>query len=244
VEEDLSNALGLRATAIVARIVAAHPEITQVFFGKPAVNPSFPKRCKLSVSDLQVVRLAEQQWRRQDYNFPFLDAVMMSLLRSEKISEGVLTGTTFHQGIAKTQFAITSELVSDQKVAELAQEIRPNMMFSLCSKVRLKDGSTRHIPMMDFHCSANKYSLSLVCKIAQRFGVGRGFVLATERSYHFYGIQLLSESDLASFLGRALLFSPIVDHVWISHQLIDMCCALRISASRAGSNVPRVVAVV
>jgi hypothetical protein len=69
-----------------------------------------------------------------------------------------------------------------------------------------------------------------VSYVASQFGVGEGFLVETDKSYHFYGTKLLEEKELVEFLGRALLFAPIVDRAWISHQLIELCCALRISS--------------
>jgi hypothetical protein len=65
--------------------------------------------------------------------------------------------------------------------------------------------------MMDFRCPQTDHCLSLVRKVAALFGVGRGYMLETDGSYHFYGAELLTASEQTSFLARALLFSPIVD---------------------------------
>jgi hypothetical protein len=43
------------------------------------------------------------------------------------------------------------------------------------------------------------------------------------------------------FLGRALLFAPIVDRAYLAHQLLERRCALRISAVGDEKPVPRVV---
>lgn len=243
-EEIITHSLGMDAITTVTRIVSAHPEIAHVFFGQPNINPPFQKRLKLSEPDLRIFHLAEQQWWKRENGFPFLDNLMLALLRSESTSEALLEGAVFHQGISESQFSLTSDSLTEQKVVELAHNVPSGKMLTMCSEVRLKDGSTRHIPMMDFQCPANEHSLLLVREVAQLFRVGPGFIVATRNSYHFYGIQLVSTSEMANFLGRALLFSPIVDQVWIGHQLIDLCCALRIADYRDAKRPSKVVAVV
>lgn len=43
------------------------------------------------------------------------------------------------------------------------------------------------------------------------------------------------------FLGRALLFTPVVDGRWVAHQMIEGQCALRVSPGNAQQIVPVVV---
>jgi len=84
----------------------------------------------------------------------------------------------------------------------------------------------------------------LASKIAKLIDVGKGFIVETDRSYHFYGAELLTGQEWSQFLGRALQFSPIVDRAWIAHQLIDLSCNLRIAPRLPDGKKLRVVAVV
>ncbi len=68
-----------------------------------------------------------------------------------------------------------------------------------------------------------------------------GFVLLSAKSYHFYGGELMEEVDLCRFLGKAFLFTPIVDRAWIAHQLMASACAPRVS-QRPQYGAPKVVA--
>ena len=166
------------------------------------------------------------------------------MLQARTASEGILRGIKYHQSISKMRFAVASRMLSVQRIIKLADQLSPNNVLVFCSDVRLKNGATRHIPMMDFSCSAADDCLPLVCRVIKLFGVGPGFVVETDRSYHFYGIGLLRTRELMKYLGRALLFSPIVDRAWIAHQLMDTCCNVRISSRGKRGKVPRVVDVV
>ena len=46
---------------------------------------------------------------------------------------------------------------------------------------------------------------------------------------HFIGTKLIADSELTTFLGKLLMYNPIIDKSWIAHQLIEKYCALRIS---------------
>ena len=242
-KQRINGALGLDVSEIVVRVIRAHPEIERIFFGLPKINPPLQKRLGLSSQDREVILDAAKESRQT--KLPGWYVVMLSLFRSQHPSETILRQAAFHQSISRTLYPLASDNLGVQKIHELADRTPPNRILSLCSEVRLKNGPTKHIPMMDFHCPISDHSLSLVCNTARLFDVGPGFVVETERSYHFYGSQvLLSDPELASFLGRALLFSPIVDHAWIAHQLMDMCCALQVTARTRSGKVPRVVGIV
>jgi hypothetical protein len=56
------------------------------------------------------------------------------------------------------------------------------------------------------------------------------------------GWDLLPDESLVRFLGKVLLFAPIVDRAWVAHQLIEGACALRISSRAGYGGPPRLVA--
>jgi len=115
-----------------------------------------------------------------------------------------------------------------------------NRMLALQSRVLLRDGNSRHIPMLDFHVPASDRSLRSVMTVLKVLRLS-GFVLLSGKSYHFYGDELMEEGELCRFLGKALLFTPIVDRAWIAHQLMASACALRVS-QRPQYGAPKVVA--
>ncbi len=235
----LSNVMAMDAGGALAQLIAAHSEIGTVFFGEPQANPPLLYRPEFTAEDRQFIERAIERQADQK-----LTGWECCLVASEDIPEGVLRGVGYHQEISQSRFSVPAAGLSAEKIGEIAGRERPGRMLSICSQVLLRDGQTKHIPMMDFRCPKTKETLALVLKIVKLFGVGSGCVVETDKSFHFYGWQLLSESGLEQFLGRALLFSPIVDRAWIAHQLIDKCCALRISARGQGGKLPKVVGIV
>ena len=83
--------------------------------------------------------------------------------------------------------------------------------------------------MIDFHCPAQADNDELVSSTIAALAIGPGYLVESGESYHFYGLGLLSDSDLPAFLGKILLLCPIVDRAWVAHQLMEGVCALRVS---------------
>ena len=233
--------LNLDVIDLIIRIVSAHPEIDVVFLGQPHINVPLLSRSDLLPSERDLIRTAWQQC--SESGLPLWDSVMLRLTHSDQISGTILSQAMVHHGISKTQFSVKSEAFT-RKIRELSESVPPGQMLAMCSEVQLKNGSIKHIPMIDFRCPVSPHCLQLVRKIAKLFDVGKGFIVETDRSYHFYGAELLTGQEWSQLLGRALQFSPIVDRAWIAHQLIDLCCNLRIAARLPDGKNLRVVAVV
>ena len=238
-KDDIQRIFGLDAISLLAHIMTAHPEIEGIFFGEPMFAPSLQTRFDLSSPDQPILDKALRL--RSEYKLPFWDGLMLSLFESQGTSDSILKQATFHQSSVRTFCSISAGEAVVDHIRKRVEQIPTDKMLTISSEVRLRNGSTKHIPMMDFHCPVGAYSLDLVSRVAAQFNVGEGFLVETDKSYHFYGMELLEERDLVKFLGRALLFSPIVDRAWIAHQLIEWCCALRISSRQPNGKAPTVV---
>jgi hypothetical protein len=240
-ENSLDKPLNLDVIDLLVSIVGAHREIDVVFLGQPHINVPLLSRSDLLPSDRDLIRATWKQC--SESGLPLWDSVMLRLTRSDQISDTILSQAMVHHGIAKTQFSVRSDGFA-REIRELSENIPPGRMLAMCSEVQLKTGPTKHIPMIDFRCPVSPHSLQLASKIAKLIDVGKGFIVETDRSYHFYGAELLTGQEWSQFLGRALQFSPIVDRAWIAHQLIDLSCNLRIAPRLPDGKKLRVVAVV
>jgi len=115
--------------------------------------------------------------------------------------------------------------------------------LTVLSEVLCRDGLVRHLPMVDFHALKSPENRRIVEAVSERLLPGRVILMDSGESYHAYGTQLLSEESLRQFLGRALLFVPVIDRAYVAHQLIEGRCALRLTSGGGKSQVPEVVAV-
>lgn len=105
--------------------------------------------------------------------------------------------------------------------------------------VTLADGRRMHIPMLDFHIEVSPANTRIVTDICSLL-CQEGFILNSGKSYHFIGTGLLTDEGLNKFLGKALLFTPIVDEIWIAHQLQEQSCTLRFGEKHG--MIPTVIA--
>jgi hypothetical protein len=112
----------------------------------------------------------------------------------------------------------------------------------LRSACLMNDGSTMHIPMLDFSISVNEKSLDIVSSAVEALlssipdlSNSRGFILNSGQSYHFFGLRLITQQQLEHFLHRALLLVPLVDARYIGHSVLDGELCLRVS-ERPGRN--------
>jgi hypothetical protein len=137
---------------------------------------------------------------------------------------------------------VSRQEASAEHLCDIAQTLGGNRLLGICSAVRLAGGGSAHIPMMDFMCSASTTNLDLLAHLLDDLHQGRGCLLASGRSYHYYGFQLFTEEEWRVFLGKCLLMSGFADDRYIGHQLVDGYCVLRMSSGKSKTLVPEVVA--
>jgi len=125
---------------------------------------------------------------------------------------------------------------------EFLDKVEPGFAVALSSKIQLIDGSTRHLAMMDFRCRPSpEQARSVKIELTRRVGQPNGILLNSGRSFHFYGLKLLSEEGLRVFLAKCLLLESLVDGRYIGHRLRDGACRLRISPTDLKPHVPLVI---
>jgi hypothetical protein len=123
-----------------------------------------------------------------------------------------------------------------------AEALVDGRLLGILSRVVLKTGVEAHIPMMDFVCPPSPENLETLIFLLGGLRYGKGWVVESGRSYHFYGSKLVRGIDWNVFLGKCLLMSNYVDTRYIGHQLVDGHCVLRLSSGSLRSRVPTVVA--
>lgn len=114
------------------------------------------------------------------------------------------------------------------RLQEFAVQACPSNLILFLSRVTAQ-GAEWHVPMMDFRLAASHYNHVSARAIARKLGPGA--LVISGSSYHYYGRFLLDESHMSAWLLRAQLIGRFVDTRWITHQLIDECCALRVTAN-------------
>lgn len=138
----------------------------------------------------------------------------------------------------------TAVAPSAMTVPALASRLRrmpPHRALALCSHVVVR-GRRRHIAMVDLQGRAHPSKERFIIEAMREAGLRRGALLVTGRSYHAYGLDLLTDEEWRRFLARCLLL-PVVDSRHVAHRLLEGRSNLRISTSALKPELPRIRAV-
>ncbi len=154
---------------------------------------------------------------KKAYGLPFWNGIMLSEFNNPHFSKKMLHSALHHNPVANLKF------VNRDRV-----RISMRQSYALCSKVKKENGTEMHIPLFDFHIPPSSCNLDVVIEVCKTLGLNSGWILNSGESYHFIGSNPIKWDDLHYLLCEAIVFNPIVDTIWISHQLREKCCSLRI----------------
>lgn len=215
----------MTSVEVIREILTLRQEIHHIHIVEFPFQPVLQERLELTQTEER--QIAKALAIRELLGLQFWDALLLTCLSNSDFSPRLLEQVKAHNTdtIVRCLSARGSALED-----HLARHPGVNIAFS--SKVGLDTGEEGHLPLLDFHCANNAANLSLSCAVIQRLEVGPGYLLESGESYHFYGSALLSPNEYVRFMGLALQYSPIVDKVWIAHQLREMTSALRITPKR------------
>ncbi len=122
-------------------------------------------------------------------------------------------------------------------------ELPEDFVLAASSKLRLKDGSLAHLPMIDFKCPPTDQNIELAKDAFAKIGQTDGMLLNSGNSFHYYGQTLMNETEWRAFLGHCLLLADFIDTRYVGHALINNECRLRLSTAPLNPFIPTVVKV-
>jgi hypothetical protein len=234
-----SSRIGATAIDVVGTLLDLHPEIDSLALFEPAAAPLAQERLDQVERSKNIIESGLSI--RRDFALPFWDSVLLSCFGTGLDAFPIIENALFHNSPPRRQFWVASKDWSANHLARFVQEVALGQILVVSSRVRLRDESYRHIPMVDFHCPVGKANQEMSARVAKLLHPTGGYLLDSGQSYHFYGRSLIPEAEFTPFLGHALLLSPIIDRAWIAHQLIEGACGLRISRKPDTSIIPSVV---
>lgn len=176
-----------------------------------------------------------------DNAIPFWDALLGISMTKDNFPERFLDVAFSHTGeLPAKSFCLRREEVSVESVASMTRELPDGCGLAVSSRV-LGEGQHKifHIPMLDFRCPTSAANVGAILRMLRLLGHEHGVLAESGRSYHYYGVKLLSPSEWQEFMARALLFAPITDPRYIAHRLIDGECRLKVVDSKEGM-MPRI----
>ena len=232
--------LGKQATEACAELIRAHQSISKVRICHYEAPPSLQKRIKMSRIEEDLVNVALKI--RKEVGMPFWEALFAACLKEGRFTNPLLDAALFHQGTGRKRRKHRADVLAG-KLTEIAHKRSEGRAVGLLSEVELKSGELRHFVFLDFHCEVSGENTKLVSAVSSRLLPGGFLLLDSGDSYHAWGIQLVSSSERVKLLGRSLFFMPIVDGIYIAHQLNQDASSIRISVGGQGNCAPQVITV-
>jgi hypothetical protein len=157
---------------------------------------------------------------REKYKLPFWDGFNVSLFYKELKNFDFFDDILFQNHSKKI-----TNLTRDETL--ILEDYNFTGYTAICSKVKVKNKDL-HLPLLDFHIPVSPENTEISKNVLKHLGL-KGYLLDSGKSYHFIGSMFLDEDSFKNILYKALLFTPIIDRAWISHQLIQGYSCLRIT---------------
>jgi hypothetical protein len=129
---------------------------------------------------------------------------------------------------------------------EPIQATEDKYLLSLMSNVELNDGSSKHIPMLDFSGSGLGKDVDGAREALIELGQKKGFILDSGKGMHYYGAELLTEAEWRDFMHYSFLLNfgrKVVDPFFLAHRLIDGFACLRVSNNSVKKTTPTILEV-
>lgn len=188
--------------------------------------PNSPKiQQRISFSDLETLQFELALNLRDAVGLPFWDALMLTYKDRKHFSTKILDSALLHQSKKEKTFIDVKTFFQE----EFELKLRGDINYAFNSEVVLSNGSRGHILMLDFQIPQNAVNQKIAEHLIRCLDIQDGFLFNSGRSYHYLGKRIVDELSMIRFLSTALFFTPLIDKMWIAHQLIDRSCSLRIT---------------
>lgn len=217
---------------VIREIALANPEISAFQIVGFEAQKDLAREYRHSWTDADEHYYQEALSLRSALKLPFWNSLMLSIKNGSAIPDNCLKGASNHHSITQLEW------IESANICQLSRLIADYSRLAINSRVQTESEESYHIPMLDFHIEVTERNTELIKHICHILAQP-GYLLNSGNSYHFIGEQLVTEKKLISFLGQSLLFTPIIDEIWIAHQLMDRSCSLRFTMKNG--HVPTVI---
>jgi hypothetical protein len=224
----VENLVGLTAPQALGVLLSSLQEVQEVRLAECRPLPALQVRLDFTEAERGVFEKALDLRLRTGLSF--WDAALLTLPQvpeAVRLLDAAMVHVSFRGRERRLAWASAIAGGIERACAGFSAASDANLAF--LSEVVCCGGLLRHLPMVDFHASKSDPNRRIVTAVAERIFPRGAILLESGESYHAYGTELLSESDFRTFIGRALLFAPIVDRAYLAHQLIEGRCALRLT---------------
>ena len=214
---------------VIREILDRNNNILEIRFFKYELNNLLQDRLEIiGKNEAQIIDKAIEE--KNTHNVGFWEALFRVSAKNLDLSYELIT-QGLHHNINKDYLTFTRD-----NFDSCSQLLKDN--FAINSFVKMKDGTEKHILMLDFDIQSKKENVILIQTVLRAMNLS-GYILESGNSYHFISNNLVNEVQLINILAKFILLSPISDKSWASHQIIERSCSLRIG--RKNGAHPRVI---
>lgn len=198
--------------------------VREVVFDRLPTPPAVEDRATTTAAQKRLIAEARAAQQPGDS----FTETLLDLAADQGQAELAVPLATFHQSLiaATASYRVPIEQLTAERLERLCAETPTTEMLVMSSAVVTSNGA-RHIPMLDFKLAASRQHDDAAICVAT--ALGAGWTFRSGSSYHYYGAKLLTENELFDWLLRAQLLGRYVDSRWVTHQLLERRCSLRIS---------------
>jgi hypothetical protein len=234
--------LGQSALEIITQFPSIFPEVETFTFSKYSPTPGLEDRLKQNMCpSLESLLKDATITRSKNSDLSYWDSVL-ACAQDKKDIETLVNEAVRHEDTqCQNRFQLNRSLVNPKDLLPIIEAEKPNTM-SICSLVYKKDDSAVYqIPFMDMHCKPSEANLEKCIAGFRTFGMP-GLILNSGRSYHFYGLQTLTQAEWVRFMGKCLLLTSLTDVRYVGHRLMEGLCDIRVT-EKSGTT-PVVVSII
>jgi hypothetical protein len=225
------------ASALLPRLVRSFDTVVAALVLELRVPPSMEARPG-SIPELALIAREARTTQRPGDSFT---ETLLGLAAQRGVVAPALDVAQFHQPLTAAVAAhrLPVRELTGAGLEAILHGVPADHMVVMTSRLETTAGPM-HVPMLDFKLESKRSNDRAAREVAGR--LGNGYLLDSGSSYHFYGSDLLPDDALQRWLLRAQLLSRYVDTRWVTHQLLEGRCALRISPSASTHQQPVVIA--
>ena len=210
------------------------PQIEAIRFATYRRRPGLSQRLKdrLTSGDDALRQAAE---KLSAEGVEFWDALLSLAMQRGVLRESFVEAALLHNfNLPERNFELGRERLMGGAISTIVPQLSPGEGLLVRSQLRLGSGAAAYLPMLDFSCPCRGGNAYAIQSLVEAAGAPEGVLVRSGQSYHFYGIELLSEKEWLRFMALALLFAPVTDSRYNAHRLLDGECRLKIVDSEGG----------
>lgn len=221
------------ATTVWRELIASSPLIEAVGAFTYAPTPPMQQRNVFTLSELRCLSDADKL--SKETGRPFCECLAERAYEDPEPTGHLLLALTWQNPSQVTPTWFTRGAVLAGELARAAtQSNEDGVALAMVSHVKTARGRL-HVPMLDLRPDNSGPLPSGLVRLSRFLMSSGGWLLKTDRSFHLLGKALIPESEWSAFMGRSLLFAPLVDRAYVAHHLMRGFGTLRVSAQADGT---------